>query len=403
MKRRLQFVTRSSFALPSLSFRSSPSLAPPARGRLFMSSVMKTRVHLPRTGDGLYVAGAKLDLMFQARDRSAFEPLSVQVMKCFKPSTSAVVLLVRRLSDSQPFILKLADRRLGYRYNWDVDIPWTSTVEAHLRHAVHDIQLGVTPNWFEIVQDTSHPQRPGKDEWEDWMWEIFTWTSKMNDHDTELSAYRLLHRLQGSCIPRLYGVVHLSITSYPTPLHPITDIVQGLALEYVPGTNMEDLTPGINVSRQKAEAVSSRVMDAFRIIQAENCVIHNDLHIGNVILRKEDMSPVIIDFGRAIIRKHGWSDEEWIGVVEGGPDTRNMRRALADPKTGVWKRNITPFERSDSRYENPMVFIKYVESLPEDYRHATFERVLIEDCDEAQETAYRWEIRPGVRCRLWYD
>ncbi len=91
-----------------------------------------------------------------------------------------------------------------------------------------------------------------------------------------------------------------------------------------------------------------------------------DLHIGNVILRD---SPVIIDFVFTI-RRPGWSDEEWKGVVEGGPDTRNMRRALVD---GGWKKNVTPFEMSNSRYDNPAVFNKYVENLPEDHRMKMFE------------------------------
>ncbi|KAK0431068.1 hypothetical protein EV421DRAFT_2064960 [Armillaria borealis] len=336
-------------------------------------------------------------MQFQANSSSAFEPLSATIVKRFEPFTSAVVLLVRRPFDTQPFILKLADRRLGYRHCWDVDIPWTSTVEGHLRRAVHDVQLGKKRNWFEIVHDTGHPQRPPKDEWEDWMWEVSTWTRKMNDHDTEHSAYRLLHRLQGTCIPRLHGVVRLSITSDSEPLHPITDIVQGLAFEYVHGVNMEDLKPGVDISQQEAEAISSRVMDVFRTIEAENCVIHNDLHIGNVILRD---SPVIIDFGFAIIRRPGWSDEEWKGVVEGGPDTRNMRRALVN---GGWKKNVTPFEMLDSRYDNPAVFNKYVENLPEDYRMKMFERVLDTDWDGAKEMVHRWRIKPDVRCRPWYD
>ncbi|KAK0235530.1 hypothetical protein EDD85DRAFT_843287 [Armillaria nabsnona] len=83
------------------------------------------------------------------------------------------------------------------------------------------------------------------------MWEVCTWIGKMSSHDTELSAYRLLHRLQGLYIPRLYGVVRLCITSEPIPLHPITDFVEGLVLEYIPGINMDKLNPGIDVSEEE--------------------------------------------------------------------------------------------------------------------------------------------------------
>ncbi len=255
------------------------------RGALPNSNNLRTYRNYSSSSDNLYIPGTKLHMQFQANSSGAFEPLSATIVKRFEPFTSAVVLLVQRPSDTQPFILKLADRRLGYRHCWDDVIPWTSTVEGHLRRAVRDVQLGKKGNWFEIVHDTKHPQRPPKDEWEDWMWEVSTWTRKMNDHNTEHSAYRLLHRLQGNCIPRLHGVVRLSITSDPEPLHPIIDIVQGLAFEYIHGMNMEDLKPGVDISQQEAEAISSRVMDVFRTIEAENCVIHNDLHIGNVILR----------------------------------------------------------------------------------------------------------------------
>ncbi len=105
-----------------------------------------------------------------------------------------------------------------------------------------------------------------------------------SSHDTELSAYQLLLRLQGQYIPRLYGVVRLHTTSESTPLHPITDIVEGLALEYIPGVSMEKLKPGIDVSEE-----------------AENCLLHNDVHTRNIVLREGNQTLVIIDFGLGIL------------------------------------------------------------------------------------------------------
>lgn len=58
-------------------------------------------------------------------------------------------------------------------------------------------------------------------------------------------------------------------------------------------------------------------------------------------------------------------------VIEGGLNTRNMRRALVD---GGKKKNVTPFEISDFGYDNSVVFNKYVENLPDDYRMEMFER-----------------------------
>ena len=66
-------------------------------------------------------------------------------------------------------------------------------------------------------------------------------------------------------------------------------------------------------------------MEALRGIEAENCLLHNDIHIGNVVLRDGSRSPVIIDFGPDI-REPDLSDEEWLTVVGASPDTRRMRK-----------------------------------------------------------------------------
>ncbi|KAK0227492.1 hypothetical protein EDD85DRAFT_794742 [Armillaria nabsnona] len=100
--------------------------------------------------------------------------------------------------------------------------------------AVRDIRARAIPNWFEY---TDFDDRPDMELWEDWMWEVSTLYRKMGSYDTELAAYQLLHRLQG----------RVFCTPESTPLHPITNIVQGLVLEYIPGTGMEKLKPGIDV------------------------------------------------------------------------------------------------------------------------------------------------------------
>lgn len=73
--------------------------------------------------------------------------------------------------------------------------------------------------------------------------------------------------------PRLYGVVHLSIASDSSPLHPATDYVQVISLEYISEVSMDGLKPGVDIPRREAEDVSCRVLDAFRVIQVENCVL----------------------------------------------------------------------------------------------------------------------------------
>ncbi len=47
-----------------------------------------------------------------------------------------------------------------------------------------------------------------------------------------------------------------------------------------------------------------------------------------------------------------------------------------NPEDGPWERTVTPYEMSDPRYKNPLVFNEYVESMPEDFCMVTFETVL---------------------------
>ncbi|SJL12475.1 uncharacterized protein ARMOST_15902 [Armillaria ostoyae] len=176
---------------------------------------------------------------------------------------------------------------------------------------------------------------------------VSTWRYKLSNCNTELTAYRLFHRLQGRYIPRLFGVVRLRITPESTTLHAITDIVQGLVFESIPGVSMMKLKPGVDVSQQEAERISSQVMEALRAIEAENCVLHDDIRIGNVVLREGNRSLVIIDFGQADIREPELSDEEWSSVVGASPDTRRTRNLLVNPEGGPWKRTVTPYEMSD--------------------------------------------------------
>ncbi|SJL12430.1 uncharacterized protein ARMOST_15857 [Armillaria ostoyae] len=338
-------------------------------------------------GDELYLPGTNLDLQFQAQGSKAFKPLAATVVKRFEPIT---------------VILMLADRRLGYRNNnKGVDtVPWTSSIDDHLRRAVRDIQAGAIPNWFELINDSD--KQPDEELWEDWMFEVGTWLGKMGCYDTELTAYRLLHRLQGRYMPRLFGVVRVCINSESTLLHLITDVVEGLALEYIPSVSMENLKSGIDVSEQEAERVSSEVLEGLRAIEAENCLLHDDVHTRNVVVPEGNRSAVIIDFGQAIIRTER-SDEEWLSVAHGGADTRFMRRNLMDPEYGGWKKTVTPFNMSNWHYKEPLAFNMYVESMPEDFHRATFDRVLDTDWEGAREKVDQWRIKPGVRHRPDHD
>ncbi len=179
----------------------------------------------------------------------------------------------------------------------------------------------------------------------------------------------------------------------------MTDVVQELVFEYIPGISMAKLEPDVDVSEQGAKWISSQVMEALRAIEAEKCLLHNVVHIGNVVLRDGSRSAVIIDFGQANVRE---PDEGWSSVVWGSPeDRRRMRNLLMKPEDGSWKQTVTPYEMSDPQY--PLVFNKNVESLFHDFCRVIFEGVLDTDWERAREKVHQWRMRPGVRCRPVYD
>ncbi|KAK0443636.1 hypothetical protein EV421DRAFT_1903646 [Armillaria borealis] len=88
------------------------------------------------------------------------------------------------------------------------------------------------------------------------------------------------------------------ISSSPS-LHPITDYVPGIVIEYIQGVSMGSLQPGVDIPRPVAEAIADGVMDAFCTIKAEE-------------------SPVLIDFGWALTREPGMNDQEWEGCRKSG-------------------------------------------------------------------------------------
>ncbi len=133
-----------------------------------------------------------LNLKFQPHESADYKDLEAMVIKCFKPIISAVILLVQQHSNNEQLILKLGDHRLGNcANNGNVKVPWSSSIEDCLQHTIHDIQASRIPNWFKLINDREN--QPDPKLWEDWMWEVLTWLSKMSNYDTELTVYWLLH------------------------------------------------------------------------------------------------------------------------------------------------------------------------------------------------------------------
>ncbi len=72
-----------------------------------------------------------------------------------------------------------------------------------------------------------------------------------------------------------------------------------------------------------------------------------------------------------------------------------MRNLLVNPEDVPSKRTVTPCIMLDPHYKDPLVFNEYVESIPEDFRRETFERIMDTDWEGAREKVLQWRIMTG--------
>ncbi|KAK0443195.1 hypothetical protein EV421DRAFT_536085 [Armillaria borealis] len=190
------------------------------------------------------------------------------------------------------------------------ELPWSLSIENRLRHLVEKIHSGDIPDWLELLEDDIHrrDQLPDIYTWEDWMWKISTWYRKLYHQKCEVDAYRLLRRLQGHTIPRFYGTVRF----------PISTSSSHHSLYSRPRCRVHSRDQhGFAQTRYRPDpgGGGDGFRDAFRNIKDEMRVLHNDVHIGNIILRATDRTPVIIDFGYAMNREPNLSDAKWTEIA----------------------------------------------------------------------------------------
>ncbi|KAG6843869.1 hypothetical protein H0H93_016871, partial [Arthromyces matolae] len=182
------------------------------------------------------------------------------------------------------------------------------------------------------------------------------WEYCVDCHNTEHEAYRRLTEAQHlGLIPRFFGPTYIDIDGGG---HPSLSRVDGLLIEYIEGRRMSSLRPGISISIEQAEVVSQHVLELGRRLRRYG-VSHNDIHIGNVILRYPDDLPVLIDWGLASFEAADLPlDERWVhlsmeqeynidiryllrlGYYFEGPEEKAVSPEIT--AGGVWHRYRTP-------------------------------------------------------------
>ncbi|KAJ7508304.1 hypothetical protein B0H11DRAFT_1642643, partial [Mycena galericulata] len=120
----------------------------------------------------------------------------------------------------------------------------------------------------------------------------------------EVLAYRYLRALQDLAILRFFGTARLPISSANSDfVHPSVDFVNGLAVSVINGPPIHELQIKRDLTKDRAEEVSQRILDLVRTLQAHRC-LPNDLRPPNIILRNwpRDVDPILIDSGVATVK-----------------------------------------------------------------------------------------------------
>lgn len=290
-----------------------------------------------------YTAGTQFALRFRAEDGSPDALINVVVVQAYSPFTLAQAMLVQR---TQPhptlplrFVLKAVDPRFA-----EPDVVglnrtpgWTVRCDQAFNHGLAKVRSGEWTNYWQCLgaertRDISNDDlsRRLNRERAYWMEEMMRWDSLRRAVEVETTAYRALHTLQGSGIPRLYGSCVVLLDKTTPNLDPFVGNVPGLVLQHIEGTSLARLTIGKDLSVSDAERVSRGALAVLRKIR-DALVLHGDFAARNIIVRPHDLDhPALIDFGSATTNTDGsCTQEQWIQGIANDMEVLRARNLLS--------------------------------------------------------------------------
>jgi hypothetical protein len=135
---------------------------------------------------------------------------------------------------------------------------------------------------------------------------------------TEFRAYHQLEPLQGTCVPKSYGVTLFDDTA-PLAAGVDTDVL-GILLEFIEGVTLEELDPESSLATNNPHIGQAAVNCFERIIPFG--VLHGDARLANIMI-KPDGRVCLIDFALGSFRGDGFHDLDWEDLA--------MRQQEAEP------------------------------------------------------------------------
>ncbi|KAI0066337.1 hypothetical protein BV25DRAFT_1528785 [Artomyces pyxidatus] len=364
-----------------------------------------------------YKSGCELTVLYTPEGSDCSFPLQVEVLKAFTPFTVSQSLLVEPCHHALPrhIVIKLADPRFsdaelhgeGYR------LPWSAGHDSAFHDGIRNVQRGIWPNFWERLGGVQKPfeKRPfieDDDLREGWIMEMDHWDTVLTMFHRELRAYRVLRPLQGTDVPLLFGTCSFTVPNpYPCSL---VERVNGICMEYIDGTSMDRLKLNIDISEADALRISPGILDLFRRVR-DLRVLHGDIAHRNIILRRDSLRPVLIDFGAADVPPADMTWEAWTDIVRDVNEVGYARRTLS--RSG-WH-NPSPSMSILQNYSASTGYAMvngYVENIRPDWRAKNFDK--IEDLQpevvsfgtggkEYRWQPLKWRVKEGVKLDTDYQ
>jgi hypothetical protein len=241
--------------------------------------------------------------------------IEVEILKVFEPITMSPVMVVRL--NGKKFVLKLYDRRFGpsLRKNAGID-SWDAQREEEY---VDFVLSGAASKFFEFLNsdsdhesdscesDTDISITPGRDE-------TFLYDKCCDLFNAEIQAYRVLERLQGQGIPKLFAMVSLRTRSTAKAEHQKYFDICGILLERINGFRLSELTE--NAPKCHWQSICDAAVSIVNAVS--DCgILNKDVRPDNFMVRKIPANtgtvykPIMLDFALSRMRGSEESSAEW--------------------------------------------------------------------------------------------
>lgn len=242
----------------------------------------------------------------------------------------------------------------------------------------------------------------------DWIDEMDRWYRLRQAIGYEGEAYRVLHALQGSDIPKFYGSCTVLLHRTTPNLDPFVGNVPGLVLQYIEGTSLDRLTMGKDLSVSDAERISQGTLAVLRKVR-DALVIHGDFAPRNVIIRPHDLDhPVLVDFGSARTNLSGeYTQDKWVEVIANEREVLRARTLFG--REGLHNPSPMPERYDDVAAHDDLngyrMWNGNIEGLRPEWREQYHEpihdvppdrMILMPDGGRCLWTYPRWRVKSGV-------